>query len=187
MVCGVWCVVCGGLPPTWWMNLSLMSPFWLKSEEFFRNEDFLLLPLFAVCDARRHGRRRRAQPCEVKVLEEFPPACRPDAARRRCSSRSHRHAGRLLRGESAQEAPTGVQAGCCEEKKVITFPPACRPDACLQGSVFACWQPYMRCGQRSSPHQHQEVQRQDPQTRADGGEKRRRREAKAAEQVSGTL
>ena len=62
-------------------------------------------------------------------------------ARRRCTSSSHRRAGRLRRGERAQEAPTGMQAGCCELKEVIKLPPAGRPDAArrrIQAIVATC-------------------------------------------------
>ena len=41
--------------------------------------------------------------------------------RTRSTARSHRHAGRMLRGEAAAHVPTGVQAGCYEEKELLSF------------------------------------------------------------------
>ena len=57
--------------------------------------------------------------------------------RRTSTSRSHRRAGRQLRGEgrtvprgeAAREGPTGAQAGCGAENRLTEIPPARRPEA----------------------------------------------------------
>ena len=74
------------------------------------------------------------------MLRKVPPACRPDAARRRCSPRSHRRAGRRRRGERAHQGPTGVQAGCGAEQAIFKVPPACRPEAGgVGGAPWRVW------------------------------------------------